>query len=107
PELTECTSRTDRNPPLGKKLANGIGLGVLYDTFVPEDGSLWLGYVDGDVVHPDRLSADPRNPQTRLGSHICGADGRCVWDNTAMANANPALNRITPLSHSPCVDTSP
>jgi len=50
PELTRCKP-TFHSPAVG-----------------PE-GSLWLGYVDGDVVHPDRLSGG--------GTHVCDDAGRC------------------------------
>lgn len=58
-------------------------------------GHLWLGYVDGDVVHPDRLSVLGEDPADRLGTHVCDDSGRCVWDDTVRA-LDP------PLSHSPC-----
>jgi len=59
------------------------------------EGHLWLGYVDGDVVHPDRLSVLGEDPSVRLGSHVCDDSGRCIWDD-AVQDLDP------PLSHSPC-----
>lgn len=39
-------------------------------------GSLWLGHIDIDAVHPDRLIADPTKPDERNGTHVC-EDGFC------------------------------
>lgn len=58
-------------------------------------GHLWLGYVDGDVVHPDRLSELGEDPEARLGTHVCDDSGRCVWSDEVRA-LDP------PMSHSPC-----
>ena len=58
-------------------------------------GHLWLGYVDGDVVHPDRLSVPGEDPSVRLGTHVCDDSGRCEWDDGVEA-LDP------PMSHSPC-----
>jgi hypothetical protein len=56
PEMTSCLTG-------GRfSLAQTLGL-------IPNDGSLWLGYVDSDTVHPDRLSGG--------GVHVCDAAGRC------------------------------
>ncbi len=63
PEFSRCKP-TIRSPAVGK------------------DGSLWLGYVDGDVVHPDRLSGG--------GGHVCDDAGRC------------RLEPLEPMSHSEC-----
>lgn len=47
---------------------------------VGPEGSLWLGYVDGDVVHPDRLSGG--------GTHVCDDAGRCrLVPNEAMSHS--------------------
>jgi hypothetical protein len=47
---------------------------------VGPEGSLWLGYVDGDVVHPDRLSGG--------GTHVCDDAGRCrLVPNVAMSHS--------------------
>lgn len=37
----------------------------------PDDdkGALWLGHIDIDAVHPDRLIADESKPDERVGSH--------------------------------------
>lgn len=58
-------------------------------------GHLWLGYVDGDVVHPDRLSLLGDDPTVRLGGHVCDDSGRCTWDDAVQA-LDP------PMSHSEC-----
>ena len=34
-----------------------------------DKGSLWLGHIDIDAIHPDRLISDPSDPDTRIGSH--------------------------------------
>ena len=47
---------------------------------VGPEGSIWLGYVDGDVVHPDRLSGG--------GTHVCDDAGRCrLVPNVAMSHS--------------------
>lgn len=70
PELTTCISD-------GRfSLAKTLGL-------IPENGSLWLGYVDSDTVHPDRLSGG--------GTHVCDAAGRC------------RLQPNIPMSHVTCL----
>jgi hypothetical protein len=47
----------------------------------PNDkGSFWLGYVDVDAVHPDRLAADPTDPDTRNGVHVCDEAGICTFE---------------------------
>lgn len=68
PELTRC------KPAFSAAAALGL---------IPKDGSLWFGYVDGDTVHPDRLSGG--------GSHVCDAAGRC------------RLEPVIPTSHSECI----
>jgi hypothetical protein len=45
-----------------------------------DKGSLWLGYVDIDAVHPDRLAADPTDPATRNGVHVCDDAGICTFE---------------------------
>jgi hypothetical protein len=82
PELSRCDPPGPPDPLIKSPLA------------APE-GHLWLGYVDGDVVHPDRLSVEGEDPSVRLGAHQCDDSGRCVWDDTVRA-LDP------PLSHSPC-----
>ncbi len=64
PEMTLC-----QNPaPLIPSLAAKTGL-------IDKDGSLWLGYIDSDTVHPDRLRVPgSTNPG---GTHVCDASGRC------------------------------
>lgn len=85
PELSRCN-------PGG---VDGVDEPLVRSPLAAEWGHLWLGYVDGDVVHPDRLSVPGENPDDRLGSHACDESGRCVWDDTVQ-NLDPAL------SHSPC-----
>ncbi len=34
-----------------------------------DKGGLWLGHIDIDAIHPDRLIADPTKPDERIGSH--------------------------------------
>ncbi len=41
------------------------------------NGSLWLGYIDIDAVHPDRLLADISDPATTNGTHSCNDAGMC------------------------------
>lgn len=84
PELTECTNADDPEPPL------------ITSPFAGPEGNLWLGYVDGDVVHPDRLSIVGESADERLGEHVCDDSGRCIW-NAAVRALDP------PLSHSPCI----
>ncbi len=40
--------------------------------YVDGHGSLWLGHIDGDAVHPDRLSGG--------GSHVCDDAGICKFE---------------------------
>ena len=54
-----------------------------HSPMVGADGSLWLGYVDSDTVHPDRLSGG--------GTHVCDDAGIC------------RLEPVIPISHSECV----
>lgn len=82
PELSRCDPPGPPDPLIKSPLA------------APE-GHLWLGYVDGDVVHPDRLSVEGEDPGERLGSHACDDSGRCTWDDTVQA-LDPQM------SHSPC-----
>lgn len=88
PELTECTNAEDPEPPL------------IMSPFAGPEGNLWLGYVDGDVVHPDRLSVAGEDPADRLGSHVCDDSGRCVWDADVRTLEDDGME---PLSHSPCL----
>lgn len=41
------------------------------------NGSFWLGYLDIDAVHPDRLIPDPADPDTRNGAQSCNDAGIC------------------------------
>lgn len=82
PELSRCDPPGPPDPLIKSPLA------------APE-GHLWLGYVDGDVVHPDRLSVEGDDPSVRLGTHTCDDSGRCMWED--------AVDELDPrLSHSPC-----
>lgn len=56
---------------------------LFHSPFVGDDGSLWLGYIDSDTVHPDRLSGG--------GTHVCDDAGRC------------RLEPNVPMSHTECV----
>ena len=85
PELSRCN-------PGG---VDGIDEPFVRSPLAAEWGHLWLGYVDGDVVHPDRLSVPDENPDDRLGTHACDKSGRCVWEQ-AVKDLDPGL------SHSPC-----
>lgn len=86
PELSACDANGKNGPPDP----------LIRSPLASEYGHLWLGYVDGDVVHPDRLGA-PDDPDTPLGSHVCDDSGRCIWDADVQA-----LDPV--LSHSPCRD---
>ena len=44
-----------------------------------DKGSLWLGHIDIDAVHPDRLIPDLSNPDDNNGSHQC-EDGFCDFN---------------------------
>ncbi|MEX2479676.1 MAG: hypothetical protein WD928_02330 [Gammaproteobacteria bacterium] len=85
PELSRCDEGGPGVPPDP----------LIKSPLAAPQGHLWLGYVDGDVVHPDRLSVLGEDPDVRLGAHVCDDSGRCVWDDTVQA-LDP------PLSHSPC-----
>ncbi len=85
PELSRCDPGGPSEPPDP----------LIKSPLAAPEGHLWLGYVDGDVVHPDRLSVDGEDPDERLGAHACDDSGRCVWDDDVQA-LDPQL------SHSPC-----
>ena len=82
PELSRC------DPP-------GLPDPLVKSPLAAPEGHLWLGYVDGDMVHPDRLSVLNEDPEEHLGSHTCDDSGRCTWDEDV-------LGLEEPLSHSPC-----
>jgi hypothetical protein len=66
PELTFCDPVvTIPSPPLAKEQPHG---------------SLWLGYLDVDAVHPDRLIPDPAKPDERNGTHSCNDAGMCDFE---------------------------
>ncbi len=60
------------------------------DPFSPwpkeDKGSLWLGHIDIDAVHPDRLIADPTDPDTRIGEHEVNDAGMSDFTYTDSAN---------------------
>ncbi|MBT8446332.1 MAG: hypothetical protein KJO38_04230 [Gammaproteobacteria bacterium] len=89
PELSECTNADDPEPPLFRS------------PFAGPEGNFWPGYVDGDVVHPDRLSVAGEDPSERLGGHVCDSSGRCIWDDDVRDLG--VSNSMEPLSHSPCI----
>lgn len=82
PELSRCDPGGPGTPPDP----------LVKSPLAAPEGHLWLGYVDGDVVHPDRLLNEDGDP---LGSHTCDDSGRCVWDDDVRA-LDPQM------SHSPC-----
>jgi hypothetical protein len=54
----------------------------------PDDkGSLWLGHIDIDAIHPDRLIADPSDPDTPIGSHEVNDAGMSDFTYDDAANA--------------------
>ena len=85
PELSRCDPGGPATPPDP----------LIKSPLAAPEGHLWLGYIDGDVVHPDRLSVLDEDPDERLGSHACDASGRCIWDDDVQA-LDPQM------SHSPC-----
>lgn len=56
---------------------------TFHSPMVGDEGSLWLGYVDSDTVHPDRLSGG--------GTHVC--------DDAGICRIEPNI----PISHTECV----
>lgn len=61
----------------------------------PDDdkGGLWLGHIDIDAVHPDRLIADASDPDTRIGAHELNDAGMVDFTYTDPANARTAASR--------------
>jgi len=59
PELRRCHPDIPALPPFGNP------------DFPDDKGSLWLGHIDIDAVHPDRLSGG--------GSHVCDDAGICTF----------------------------
>lgn len=45
------------------------------------NGSFWLGYLDIDAVHPDRLIPDLADPDTRNGAQSCNDAGMCDFSD--------------------------
>ncbi len=60
---------------------------------VDDKGSLWLGHIDIDAVHPDRLIADPAKPDERIGSHEIDAAGMSDFTYTDPAFARSDASR--------------
>ncbi len=58
-----------------------------------DKGSLWLGYIDIDAIHPDRLIADPSKPDERVGTHTVNAAGMSDFTYTDPANARTDASR--------------
>ena len=58
-----------------------------------DKGSLWIGHIDIDAVHPDRLIADPSDPDTRIGSHAINDAGMADFTYTDPAHARPDASR--------------
>jgi hypothetical protein len=52
-----------------------------------DKGSLWLGHIDIDAIHPDRLVADPSDPDTRIGTHEVNDAGMSDFTYTDSADA--------------------
>jgi hypothetical protein len=60
----------------------------------PDDkGSLWLGHIDIDAVHPDRLIADPSTPGDRIGEHEVNGAGMSDFSYFDSANARSEDSR--------------
>ena len=73
----------------------------------PDPGSLWLGYIDADAIHPDRLGVDPDQSSDRNGSHVCDDAGICTFVPTVLnapsvAGYRDHLERV-PLSDN-CIE---
>jgi hypothetical protein len=58
-----------------------------------DKGSLWLGHIDIDAVHPDRLVADPSDMDTKIGSHELNDAGMSDFTYTDAANARTDASR--------------
>ncbi|NKB38267.1 MAG: hypothetical protein GKR93_14070 [Gammaproteobacteria bacterium] len=58
-----------------------------------DKGSLWLGHIDIDAIHPDRLVADPSNMDDRIGAHEVNAAGMSNFTYTDPANARTDADR--------------
>ena len=69
PELRRCHPSIPALPPFGNP------------DFPKDKGSLWLGHIDIDAVHPDRLENG--------GSHSCDDAGRCNFE--PVTPRDPAL----------------
>ena len=95
PELSRCDPGGTSEPPDP----------LIKSPLAAPEGHLWLGYVDGDVVHPDRLSDPDDADDNPLGDHECDDAGRCYWDEIQIAEdlgRDPSVEGEG-LSHSPCI----
>ena len=58
-----------------------------------DKGSLWLGHIDIDAVHPDRLISDPSDPDTRVGTHEVNDAGMSNFTYDDPADARTDASR--------------
>lgn len=58
-----------------------------------DKGGLWLGHIDIDAVHPDRLIADPSKPDQRIGTHAINDAGMADFTYTDPAHARSDASR--------------
>jgi len=58
-----------------------------------DKGSLWLGHIDIDAIHPDRLIADASDPGTRIGTHEVNDAGMSNFTYTDPADARTDASR--------------
>ncbi len=58
-----------------------------------DKGSLWLGHIDIDAIHPDRLIADPSDPDTRIGEHEINDAGMVDFTYSDPANERSEASR--------------
>jgi hypothetical protein len=58
-----------------------------------DKGSLWLGHIDIDAVHPDRLLANPSSPDDRIGEHEINDAGMSDFTYFDSAHARSDASR--------------
>ena len=58
-----------------------------------DKGSLWIGHIDIDAVHPDRLVADASNLDDRIGTHSINDAGMADFTYTDPSHARPDSSR--------------
>ncbi len=58
-----------------------------------DKGSLWLGHIDIDSIHPDRLISDPSDPDTKIGTHEVNDAGMSNFTYTDSADARSESSR--------------